>query len=233
MDTIFFIIELVGVVSFAISGAFVAIDKETDIFGVVFLALITTFGGGIMRDVILGQIPLFFTSMQLLIITCVVTSLVVFFLAMIFKRHYVKEERLVAKVNDFIDAAGISVFAVSGVRIALDVCPENGAFIAIVIGMISAIGGGMIRDMTLREIPFVLCKRVYAVATLLGSAAYYFSSVYLFASMPMGEVLAELIGFGICFLVRIFAIIFKWDMPKAINFKKMNEEIEKECEVEE
>ena len=227
METIIFIIELIGVVSFSISGALVTIDKETDVFGVVFLAAVTTFGGGIMRDVILGQIPLFFTSMPLYVLTSVITSLAVFFLAMIFKRHYVKEERAVSYINDFVDAAGIGVFAVSSVRICLDFCPESGAFLAIMIGMISSIGGGMIRDLTLREIPFVLCKRIYALATIAGSAAYYYLSQYLFAELAYGEVIAEIIGILLCFAIRVLAILFKWDMPKAIDCREMNEEEEK------
>ena len=92
METIIFIIELIGVVSFSISGALVAIDKETDVFGVVFLAAVTTFGGGIMRDVILSNgLPMFFTDMTYQIITAIVTALLVFTLAFLFKKHYVAD----------------------------------------------------------------------------------------------------------------------------------------------
>ena len=92
VDLIWNIMEHIGVIAFAISGAIVAIDRETDIFGVVFLSFITAFGGGIMRDLILSRgIPLFFTRRYLsLSIVCFIAALAVFFFAMIFKKRFIK-----------------------------------------------------------------------------------------------------------------------------------------------
>ena len=88
MTTFFFIVDLIGIMSFAIAGAIEAINKESDLFGVVFLAITTSFGGGIIRDVILGRIPVFFTS-YLLVSVCVVTALMVFIMAAVFKNKFI------------------------------------------------------------------------------------------------------------------------------------------------
>ena len=101
MTAVFTIIEIIGVISFAIAGAIEAINKESDLFGVVFLAIITTFGGGMIRDVMLNQIPVFFTS-YLLVAVCFVTAILVFIVAAIFKNNFVKNEKLIGKINNIL-----------------------------------------------------------------------------------------------------------------------------------
>ena len=225
LDTIITVIEIIGVVSFSISGSIVAIDKEMDFIGVIFLAMITSFGGGVMRDLIIGRTPAVFVSMPLYVIISIATSVTVFVLASVFKRVYVRKEELVTQINNFIDAAGIGAFTVSGVRLCLDVCPEKGAFLAIMMGMIASIGGGMVRDVCLRDIPFVFRKRIYALASLSGAVLYYLIAVYAFGGSEAGEIIASILGILLVFFVRVFATVFKWNMPKAINFKKMQAEI--------
>lgn len=233
LDTIITIIEVMGVVSFSISGSIVAIDKEMDFIGVIFLAMITSFGGGVMRDLIIGRTPAFFVSMPLYVIISIVTSVTVFVLASVFKRLYVKEEDFVTYINNFIDALGIGAFTVSSVRLCLDICPEKGAFLAIMMGMIASIGGGMVRDVCLRDIPFVFRKRIYALASLAGAVLYYFVAVCAFGGSEVGEVVASVCGILLVFLIRVFATVFKWNMPKAINFKKIQNEPESVCDVKE
>jgi uncharacterized membrane protein YeiH len=235
IDTVFLILEIIGVISFAISGALVAIDRETDWFGVIFLATITTFGGGILRDLIIGRNPpAFFTSMPLYVIVCILTAFVVFILAAIFKTQYIKNEEAMVKINNIIDAMGIAVFAVSGVKITMDFCgAECNAFLAIMMGMFSAIGGGMMRDLILRDIPFVLCKRIYALATLAGSTVYYVFSVHIFSGSDFGEITSQIIGVAACFTIRVLATVFKLNMPRAINFEKLRREIERKSKEDE
>ena len=170
MDLLFDIINIIGTISFAAAGAMVAIDKETDLFGVILLSLTTCFGGGILRDVMLGQtigrdMPAFFESLEMEIIVCVCTALIVFLLALIFKERYVKEEETVDKINNVLDALGLGVFATVGTASYIEV----NAFVAITAGMFSAVGGSMIRDVILNTIPRVLRKRVYAVACIIGA----------------------------------------------------------------
>lgn len=221
VELIWIIMEHLGVIAFAISGAIVAIDHETDIFGVVFLSFITSFGGGIIRDLILNRgIPSFFTrSYTSLIIVCFVTSLAVFFFAMIFKKRFIENEKLFDYINNYVDAVGIGSFTVSGAKIAMDAGHVN-AFVPILMGMIACIGGGMIRDILLNEVPFVLKKRIYALATAAGAAIYY----VIYTLSPENGAIAMIIGALSTITIRLLATIFKWNMPKAIRFSEFRSE---------
>lgn len=229
MEQLLFVINIIGFISFSAAGAMIAIDKETDLFGVVFLALTTCFGGGILRDVMMGRdLPLFFTSLKMEIIVCVLTALAVFLIASIFKEKYVREEAAVEKINNVLDALGLGVFASVGASIYID----RGPFVAITMGLISSVGGSMIRDTLLCDIPFVLRKRVYAVACILGSATYYVVSQIFMKGSASADVVATLCCMAVIFTIRMCATIFRWNMPKAIIFDKIklpeNDETHKE-----
>jgi len=218
---IFSVLEHIGVIAFAISGAIVAIDREMDIFGVVFLSFVTSFGGGIMRDLFLGlDKPLFFTKSYVsLIIVCFVSAIFVFFFAMLFKRLFIREEKLLDNINNYIDAVGIGAFTVSGAKLAID-AGNTSPFVIIVMGMIACIGGGMLRDIMLNDIPFVLRKRIYALAAAAGAGVYYL--LWRFTDIP--ESAATVIGTLITIFVRVLATLLKWNAPKAINFSKLRDD---------
>ena len=218
IEVILEIINILGIISFAAAGAMIAIDKETDLFGVILLSLITCFGGGILRDVIVGQkLPAFFDSLKMEIIVCVLTAFAVFIIAFIFKERYVKEEKTVEKINNVLDALGLGVFASvgTGAYIAL------GPFVAITMGLISSVGGSVIRDVLLKDIPFILRKRVYAVAVLLGSSVYYLVAVVLMNEMKSANVIATIACIVVIFVIRMCATVFRWNMPKAISFSEI------------
>ena len=217
IETLFMIMEHLGVAAFAISGALVAIDKETDVFGVLFLAFITSFGGGIMRDLILNHsIPGLFTKSYVpLIFTCLGTVVLVIVFAACFKNVFIKRERLIDTVNNYIDAVGLGAFTVSGVKLAISV-GQTSPFTAIMMGMIACIGGGMIRDIMLGTIPFVLRKRIYAIAALAGAGVYY-----LLWYLNVDEAIAMVVGALTTILIRVLATVFKLNIPKAINFSKL------------
>ncbi len=224
MEIVLHIIHLLGIVSFAAAGAMVAIDRETDMFGVVFLAVITCFGGGLMRDVIVGDtLPVFFT-MYVEIALAVATSLIVFFIAARFKRLYVREEEKVNAINNVLDALGIGVFSAAGTGAYLYLGP----LVAILMGMLSSIGGSLIRDVMLRDIPFILRKRIYALAVLIGSAVYYLFEVHILADVEGGDVFSTIACVVTVFTIRMCATYFKWNMPKAIIFSKIQKESETE-----
>ena len=235
METVISILEIIGIISFSAAGAMVAIDKETDLFGVVFLSVITCFGGGIMRDILVGgaigrPVPWVFSGLpdaDLYVIIALVTSVIVFLLAAVFKKQYVREERFVLAVNNILDAIGIGVFAAMGTA----TCIELGAFVAITMGMVSSVFGGLTRDIILRDIPFVLRKYVYAVATIAGSAFYYFTVTVI---MPGHEAAEAVAAFGctlIVFAIRVIATALKLNFPKAIRFSEIKGELESEEEV--
>ena len=229
MDVILEIIHYIGIISFSAAGAMVAIDKETDWFGVVFIGFITCFGGGMIRDIIAGQaidrvLPVVFTEeLKMSVIVSILTSLVMFFLAMIFKQKYVKEEATVDKINNVLDALGIGVFSAAGTSAYMTLGPG----IAIVLGMISSIGGSITRDVILGDIPTILRKRIYALACLSGSAVYYIVA-QLMVGFESADVVATICCVVVIFTIRMCATAFRWNMPKAIDFAKIKEDIEKE-----
>ncbi len=227
METVLEIIHFVGIISYSAAGAMVAIDKETDWFGVVFLSIITCFGGGMLRDVLAGQaigreLPLFFTDMNTEIIVCICTATIMFWLAFIFKKKYVEEEATVDRINNFLDALGLGVFAAAGTGAYLEV----GFLVSVTMGMMSSVGGSITRDVILRDIPFVLRKHIYALATLAGSAIYYVTAKFIVPNYESRDVIATLACVGVIFSIRMLATAFKWNMPKAIDFAKIKAESE-------
>ena len=222
LDIILDIINIIGIISFAAAGAMISIDKEMDLFGVLFLSIMTCFGGGILRDVMAGNeigrmMPIFFTELKMEIIVCVLTALAVFLLAFLQKERYVKEEVKVEKINNVLDALGLGVFAAVGTAAYINLGP----FVSIVMGLTSAVGGGIIRDVVLREIPFVFRKRVYAVACILGSGTYYIIHELLMKGMKSANVVSTIACVAVIFTIRMLATIFRWNMPRAIDFSKI------------
>lgn len=217
LTTVLTIIEYIGVVSFAISGALMAIDKENDFIGVIFLALITTFGGGMIRDIFIGHNPPVFFTLYPLVITCIVTATVTFVLAAIFKRKYVENENLINSVNNYIDALGLGVFVISGAKLCIDLGIDN-PFLIVIMGMISGTGGSMTRDIIMNEVPALLRRRVYLVAAICGAALYY--ALYSFG---VSDIISMPVSIILIVLIRILATVFKLNFPKAIDFSKMSE----------
>ena len=202
INGIFSVCEAVGTAAFAVSGAMVAVDKGTDIFGVLLMAVFTALGGGTLRDMLIGYFPpRMFTNFHYVLLACL-CAIIVFAIARTFKERYVARERMIEQINNVFDAIGLGVFAVSGARM----------FLTTFLGTTTAIGGGMIRDVLLREMPFVLKKRVYAVAAILGALGYA-----LLLRVGLGEVAAYGLGMLITTAVRMLATVFKWNLPKALE----------------
>ena len=225
IDGILLTIEIIGIISFAIAGAIVAIDKETDLFGVLFLATMTCFGGGIIRDIIIGRHPpAFFRELTYQFFIAIGVALAVFILARVFKRQYIEKEKIVLAVNNYIDALAIGIFSVSGVQACLSFFAEKGKaagfVLSVTLGMMTAVGGGMVRDLILRDIPFILRKRIYALAALIGAMLYYVTVVKLFPDNELMEVIGQVVSITVVVLIRVLATKFKWNLPKAIVFSE-------------
>ena len=210
-NAIFQFCEELGTADFAVSGAMVAIDKGTDIFGVLLMAVFTALGGGTLRDVLIGHFPpRMFTNFHYVLLSCI-CAVTVFIIARIFKERYIERERLIEQVNNVFDAIGLGIFAVSGARIGMEAGFADNIFLTTFLGTTTAIGGGMLRDVLLQEMPFVLKKRVYAVAAIVGALGYA-----LLMRMGMNSVMAYALGMMATIAVRILATVFRWNLPKAI-----------------
>lgn len=206
MDEVLFVLELTGAAAFAVSGAMAAIEKRADIFGVLFLAVTTALGGGVIRDVLIGRIPpVMFVSYWYLLIS-VAAALAVFIDAYLRSEKYKLHLDKLDAVNNIFDAIGLAVFTVSGMNAAMPV--SDNIILVLFVGMCTGVGGGMLRDVMTNTMPKVLRKRVYAVASLLGGGLYY-------AMYALGANQLASIGCGmlLIFALRLFATIYKWNLP--------------------
>ena len=212
-EVFFLILEIAGTISFAISGAMAAVEKRVDLFGVIFLGVTTSLAGGIIRDVVIGRVPPVAFSDYKYMAIAIVTSLIVFILARVYHEHYKDNLELINTINNVFDAAGLGAFTITGANVALGMGYRSNGFFMIFLAMITGIGGGVLRDLMIGEIPFVLRKRIYAVASLAGGFVYYLLSV----KVRMDTMSAAFIGIAIVFGFRMFATIFKWNLPKAFD----------------
>ncbi len=211
MSDIILVLELIGTVAFAVSGAVAAMEKHLDIFGVLFCGIITALGGGTIRDTLLGKFPPAMFSDYIYLIFAVATSLVAFIAAKILNTRFERNVKIIDKVNNFFDAIGLGVFTVVGIDAAINAGFPQNAFFAIFLGATTGCGGGILRDIIIREIPSVFTKRIYAVASLAGGTLYYL----LLVTFSVGNIIAVSASIALIFLLRLFASLFRWDLPKA------------------
>lgn len=211
MDGIFFALEIVGTVAFAVSGAMAAMHKHLDIFGVLFCGIVTALGGGVIRDTLLGNLPPAMFRSYSYLIAAVITGIVTFIIASILNSRFETKAAAIDRVNNIFDAIGLGVFTVAGINLAANSGYGENAFFAIFLGMTTGCGGGILRDICIREIPFVFSKRVYAVASLFGGCIYYLMHIYF----DLNGVLSVMCGIGAVFILRLLASVFRWDLPKA------------------
>lgn len=212
MDTMILVLELIGTCAFAVSGAVIGITKRFDIFGVILCGIITALGGGTIRDILLGNLPPAMFRNYIYLIFAVTACLITFIVASILKTKFSQNIGIIDKVNNVFDALGLGVFTIVGMNIAETSGFSDNFFFVIFLGMTTGCGGGILRDVIISEVPFVLRKRIYAVASLAGGILYYLMHI----TFSCGIILSTLSGILLIFALRLLASVFKWDLPKAI-----------------
>ncbi|WP_017615839.1 trimeric intracellular cation channel family protein [Nocardiopsis salina] len=193
-------LDLLGVFAFALDGALTAIrTARVDIVGVIVLGVATALGGGIIRDVLLGQTPATFQDWRYLV-TALGGGALAYFLS--------RQLRHLATPIQLFDAAGLSLFAVIGATRALE--HGFGPLQAVLLGVITGVGGGTIRDVLLNRIPVVLSanSRLYAIPALLGAGV-----VVLADTVGLDSVWFALAGAVLCFSVRVLSLRYNWNAP--------------------
>lgn len=201
--------EVIGTIAFAISGALIAVSCSLDIFGVTFIGCVTAFGGGILRDILIGNLPpAIFSNINMLLIAAA-SSWIVFVFAYINTKRFVALREKIEHVNNVFDAIGLSAFSVTGTEIACAAGFADKALLAILMGMITGVGGGIFRDVLVDKTPYVLKKHVYALASILGSSLYYILRVY-----AENTVLATVAAILTVFLIRMLATKYHWKLPR-------------------
>ena len=214
-----FITEIIGIIAFAISGAIVGIKKHFDLFGIIVLGVITAVGGGALRDITLGIIPPTMFKNPIYVVVAFMTSCVTFGVAAIVRVKFNKNKQFFVEVVNFFDAIGLGVFAVTGTNTAIVHGFEHNAFLAIFVGVITGIGGGMVRDVLAGKVPFVLFKDIYASAAIVGAGIYYF--MYTNHYNP---ILSVVLAIVITIVIRMLASYYHLGLPKLPRIQFDDEE---------
>ena len=197
-EVFIYILDLFGTMAFAVTGAFKAIEKKSDVVGILLLATLTGVAGGTIRDVVMGQFPNSITDPSYVIVT-VLSGVVIFFLYSHLKKHW----------NLFLkfDAIGLGVFAIIGATFAYNLFGLN--FLAILLaGMLTAVGGGILRDVIVNQVPIVFVKEVYASASFVGIVIFY---LILYFGGDLYS--ATIAGIVITTSLRLVAMKYNWNLP--------------------
>ena len=199
MSFVYFL-EMLGTAAFAISGALAASRKNMDIFGFSVLALMPAIGGGTIRDLVIGRTPVFWIDDSRYVMVAVIAAVIVFF------APYKLGSRL--RVLIWMDALGLALFAALGTQISL--AHGTGPVVAIMLGVTTAVTGGMIRDMICNEIPLILSNEIYATAAFVAGGAFVLADRL---GWPPGPALGAAVIAG--FTIRALGIIYNWSLPSA------------------
>ena len=214
INQLIFVMDLVGTVAFAAAGAMVAIKRNADLFGVLLCGLLTAQGGGAMRDLILGNHPprMFQNTTDLWV--ALATATVVFWAVRLLREKVMDQEKTFDAVLNIMDALGLAVFTVNGMNVALEFGGWDNGVLTVTMGMMTGIGGGILRDVILARMPTVLRKQFYATASLIGGLLYW-----VFLTGGLRNVPSILISMLTIFVLRMLATRYRWNLPKALVSK--------------
>lgn len=196
------IIDILGTFAFAVSGAFLAMEKKLDPFGVLVLSFVTAIGGGTLRDILIGNLPVSWLQNE-------TASIVIFSsaIATMFFGRYLKKLTITLFL---FDALGLGLFTIVGVELGVDKGFSTG--ICIALGTITACFGGVVRDVLLNNIPLLFRKEIYALACIAGGLFYFLLREMRFDAVP-----SKILCILIIFTVRVLAVRFKWSLPQFYN----------------
>ena len=208
-ENVLIILEIIGTIAFAISGALVAVKVRYDVFGVAVVGAITAVGGGIMRDILIGKIPPTIFSKFYIILIAIVASFIVFIVAYYKRKNFDIVKERIEQVNNIFDAIGLAVFTVMGMQIAFENGFEENLFLCVTIALLSAVGGGLLRDVLTETQPYIFKKHIYALASIVGALLYYACEVLIGI-----QVLSAVVGIVFIIGIRILATKYRWSLPK-------------------
>ncbi|MGM9629703.1 trimeric intracellular cation channel family protein [Butyricicoccus sp.] len=208
-DYFILVMEILGTISFASSGAMLAIQRRMDVFGVTILGVTTAVGGGVIRDLVLGITPpsMFRDSKYALV--AIVTSLIIFALMYVRRQLFSGSFMLwYDKIMNFFDTVGLGIFTVVGMSTAITVGYSNNYFLMCFVGVVTGVGGGVMRDIMTGTMPNIFVKHIYAVASLAGALVFVFS----YPKVP--EIAGMLMGAGTVIAIRLLAAHYRWNLPR-------------------
>ena len=202
------IIDILGTISFAVSGAFLAMEKKLDPFGVLVLAFVTAIGGGTLRDILIGNLPVSWMRNE--------TATIVIFSSAIATMFFGRYLRHLTTTLFLFDALGLGLFTIVGIKLGMEKHFSMGVCIAL--GTITACFGGVVRDVLLNHIPLLFRKEIYAMACIAGGIVY-FGLLKCSIDGDMVTVLSILF----IFIIRLLAVRWKWSQPRFYERKPSKE----------
>ncbi len=194
---VFLLIDILGTIAFAVSGALTAMKKKLDVFGIFIIAFVTSVGGGTLRDVLIGANVVWMRHLTFVYVIIIATILAVIFRK---KLSYVRRSLFL------FDTIGIALYTVVGVE--KGIAADFPAIICIALGTMSACFGGVIRDILCNEIPVIFRKNIYATACIMGGLVYF-----LLLKIPLSENWVVIISFSVVITIRLLAVTFNWSLP--------------------
>lgn len=201
------ILDIIGVISFTISGALVAVRKKMDYLGVCILGIVTAVGGGATRDIIIGSNPpVMFRDPLYVSIAFAVANIVFFFLYFHLNgRSKPLVNHIFEKYLFWFDTVGLASFTANGVMVGKTIT-DGGIFLCAFLGVLTGVGGGILRDLLANEVPAIFVKHVYAMASIVGA-------ITICLLWNVSTILAVTVGIVLVVLIRFLAMHYKWNLP--------------------
>jgi uncharacterized membrane protein YeiH len=200
-----FIIDILGTFSFAVSGAFLAMQKRLDPFGVLVISFVTALGGGTLRDIMIGNMPVSWLRNE--------TATIVIFFSAIVTMFFGRFLKQLTTTLFLFDALGLGLFTVIGIELGMEKHFSPG--ICIALGTITACFGGVIRDVLLNEVPLLFRKEIYAMACIAGGTFYF-----LLKGVNLDTNVAKIICILVIFAIRVIAVRFRLSLPRFYERRK-------------
>ena len=207
IETLTFVFELIGTVAFAISGAITGLKKKMDIFGVVILAVVTAVGGGAIRDIVLGNTPPMTFRNPVYALVAVATGILTFI--PVVRKLAGKTPKAFDIFLLVTDSVGLGIFTVMGIRTAINLNHGENMFLLVFVGVVTGVGGGLLRDVMAGNTPYIFVKHIYASASLAGAV------LCVLLWKPLGATAAMSVSAVVIIIIRFLAARFKWSLPKA------------------
>lgn len=199
-----YIIDILGTISFAVSGAFLGMDKKLDPFGVLVISFVTAIGGGTLRDILIGNQPVSWLQNE--------TVTIVIFCSAIVTMFFGKYLKHLSTTLFLFDALGLGLFTIVGIK--LGIAQNFSVGVCITLGTITACFGGVVRDVLLNSIPLLFRKEIYAMACIIGGLIYF-----LLRELKLDADVITILCILIIFVIRLLAVRYKISLPQMYNSK--------------
>lgn len=207
MINLLFMIEMIGTIAFACSGAMVAIQKDLDLLGILVLGVTTACGGGMVRDLLIGSTPPTLFIHPVYVAVAAASTLILFlFVRFLHSSRNILQSALYDSALSLMDAVGLGAFTVVGINTAISAGFEEYRFFLVFLGVITGVGGGILRDIMANETPAILKKHIYACASLAGALLYTYTR-------GLSRELSMVCSALLVMIIRILARKYRWNLP--------------------